>query len=247
VLVATLVNIAAGSLVAALSIPFDSLGSANLCATIAMLVLLLLNGALLNLKAAPPLIAAVQNASFFRFGFQALLGNELHNKVIVIDAPGRSQPRATERARGGAVRPSAQRPAYLPRRAAPHSSARCRRRAVPAECKPLPLAARCRSVAAAAGHACARRVCARARVARRRAAQAEDDARGSRAVLRTLQPPVEEGKRQVGQVYAARVSALRGAFANLAASTWGPSIMLALAASTSCSPRTVSPNGNTLF
>ena len=35
-----------GTLVAALSVPFDSLGSANLCATIAMLVLLLLNGAL---------------------------------------------------------------------------------------------------------------------------------------------------------------------------------------------------------
>lgn len=88
VLIATLVNVAAGTLVAALSVPFDSLGSANLCATIAMLVLLLLNGALLNLKSAPAAIGMLQNLSFFRFGFEALLGNELHNKVIMIDAPG---------------------------------------------------------------------------------------------------------------------------------------------------------------
>jgi hypothetical protein len=88
VLIATLVNVAAGTLVAALSVPFDSLGSANLCATIAMLVLLLLNGALLNLAAAPRVIGLLQQLSFFRYGFEAMLGNELHNKVITIDAPG---------------------------------------------------------------------------------------------------------------------------------------------------------------
>jgi len=86
--IATLVNVAAGTLVAALSVPFDSLGSANLCATIVMLVLLLLNGALLNLKSAPIALQALQDLSFFRFGFEALLGNELHNKVIMVDAPG---------------------------------------------------------------------------------------------------------------------------------------------------------------
>jgi hypothetical protein len=69
-------------------VPFDSLGSANLCATIAMLVLLLLNGALLNLAAAPPAIGLLQNLSFFRFGFEAMLGNELRHKIIMIDAPG---------------------------------------------------------------------------------------------------------------------------------------------------------------
>ena len=84
--VAVLHNVAAGTLVAALSVPFDSLGSANLCATIAMLVLLLLNGALLNLKASP--LELVQSLSFFRFGFQAMLGNELHDKVVMIEAPG---------------------------------------------------------------------------------------------------------------------------------------------------------------
>lgn len=86
--VAVLVNVAAGTLVAALSIPFDSLGSANLCATILMLVLLLLNGALLNLSDAPDLVGMVQSLSFFRFGFQAMLGNELHDKVVMIQAPG---------------------------------------------------------------------------------------------------------------------------------------------------------------
>mmetsp|Transcript_519 Transcript_519/g.1347 ORF Transcript_519/g.1347 Transcript_519/m.1347 type:complete len:1259 (-) Transcript_519:180-3956(-) len=87
-LITVLVNVAAGTLVAALSIPFDSLGSANLCATILMLVLLLLNGALLNLSSAPPAIALCQKLSFFRFGFEAMLGNELHDKVVMVEAPG---------------------------------------------------------------------------------------------------------------------------------------------------------------
>jgi len=87
-LITVLVNVAAGTLVAALSIPFDSLGSANLCATILMLVLLLLNGALLNLSSAPAPVAVLQGLSFFRYGFEAMLSNELHNKVVMVEAPG---------------------------------------------------------------------------------------------------------------------------------------------------------------
>jgi len=82
------VNVAAGTLVAALSIPFDSLGSANLCATILMLVLLLLNGALLNMSSAPAPIAVFQSLSFFRYGFEAMLTNELRDKVVMVEAPG---------------------------------------------------------------------------------------------------------------------------------------------------------------
>jgi len=86
--ITVLVNVAAGTLVAALSIPFDSLGSANLCATILMLVLLLLNGALLNLSTAPAPVAFMQGLSFFRYGFESMLSNELHNKVVMVEAPG---------------------------------------------------------------------------------------------------------------------------------------------------------------
>mmetsp|Transcript_16951 Transcript_16951/g.52270 ORF Transcript_16951/g.52270 Transcript_16951/m.52270 type:complete len:147 (-) Transcript_16951:472-912(-) len=53
-----------------------------------MLVLLLLNGALLNLSTAPAPVAFMQGLSFFRYGFESMLSNELHNKVVMVEAPG---------------------------------------------------------------------------------------------------------------------------------------------------------------
>lgn len=67
---------------------FDSLGAANLAATILMLMLLLMNGALVNLREVGATLQTLQSLSFFRYGFEALLTNELEKTVVMVDAPG---------------------------------------------------------------------------------------------------------------------------------------------------------------
>jgi len=83
-----LVNMASGLLCAAISVLFDSLGAANLAATILMLLLLLMNGALVNLREVGATLQTMQSLSFFRYGFEALLTNELEKTVVMVDAPG---------------------------------------------------------------------------------------------------------------------------------------------------------------
>lgn len=67
---------------------FDSLGAANLAATILMLLLLLMNGALVNLREVAAPLRVLQQLSFFRYGFEAILTNELEDTVVLVDAPG---------------------------------------------------------------------------------------------------------------------------------------------------------------
>jgi len=86
--VSILVNVASGLLCAAISVLFESLGAANLAATILMLLLLLMNGALVNLREVGPALKAGQSLSFFRYGFEALLANELEDTIVMVDAPG---------------------------------------------------------------------------------------------------------------------------------------------------------------
>jgi len=88
VAVTTLVNMASGLLCAAISVLFESLGAANLAATILMLLLLLMNGALVNLRDVSPALKFGQSVSFFRYGFEALLTNELEDTIVMVDAPG---------------------------------------------------------------------------------------------------------------------------------------------------------------
>jgi len=88
VTVATLINVCSGMLCAAISVLFDSLGAANLAATILMLLLLLMNGALVNLREVARPLQVGQSLSFFRYGFEALLTNELEDTIVMVDAPG---------------------------------------------------------------------------------------------------------------------------------------------------------------
>jgi hypothetical protein len=67
---------------------FESLGAANLAATILMLLLLLMNGALVNLREVARPLQVGQSLSFFRYGFEALLTNELEDTIVMVDAPG---------------------------------------------------------------------------------------------------------------------------------------------------------------
>lgn len=70
------------------SVCFDSLGAANLSATILMLLLLLMNGALVNLREVARPLQLVQSTSYFRYGFEALMANELDGTIVMVDAPG---------------------------------------------------------------------------------------------------------------------------------------------------------------
>lgn len=86
--VTTLTNIAGGMLCAAISVLFESLGAANLAATIMMLLMLLMNGALVNLNSVSKPLQVVQSLSFLRYAFESLLCNELEDTIVMVDAPG---------------------------------------------------------------------------------------------------------------------------------------------------------------
>lgn len=70
------------------SVLFESLGAANLSATILMLLLLLMNGALVNLREVARPLQIAQSFSYFRYGFEALMANELDGTIVMVDAPG---------------------------------------------------------------------------------------------------------------------------------------------------------------
>ncbi|KAJ1623604.1 hypothetical protein T492DRAFT_845373 [Pavlovales sp. CCMP2436] len=53
-----------------------------------MLLLLLMNGALVNLREVARPLQVGQSLSFFRYGFEALLTNELEDTIVMVDAPG---------------------------------------------------------------------------------------------------------------------------------------------------------------
>lgn len=47
-----------------------------------------MNGALVNLREVAAPLRIAQSASFFRYGFEALLCNELEDTIVMVDAPG---------------------------------------------------------------------------------------------------------------------------------------------------------------
>lgn len=76
-LVLVLFNMTAASFCLLLSIIFKDVAMSNLIATLIMLFQMLFGGLMANSKTIPDSIGWVQNLSFFRYAFEALVVNEV--------------------------------------------------------------------------------------------------------------------------------------------------------------------------
>ncbi|TDH66999.1 hypothetical protein CCR75_009034 [Bremia lactucae] len=83
-----LFNIAAGSICGLVGVLSRQVGSANLAATVLLLLMLLFGGFLLNSATMPDSVAWLQHLSIFGYAFEILMTNELTGIILSFDAPG---------------------------------------------------------------------------------------------------------------------------------------------------------------
>ncbi|CEG44556.1 atp-binding cassette superfamily [Plasmopara halstedii] len=83
-----LFNVAAGSISVLVGVLSKRVGSANLAATVVLLIMLLFGGFLLNAETMPKSVGWLQHLSIFSYAFEVLMVNELEGIVLSFDAPG---------------------------------------------------------------------------------------------------------------------------------------------------------------
>ncbi|KAL3658794.1 hypothetical protein V7S43_016162 [Phytophthora oleae] len=83
-----LFNVAAGAICLLVGVLSRRVGSANLGATVALLVMLLFGGFLLNSQTMPTSVGWLKHLSIFSYAFEILMTNELKGLILKFDAPG---------------------------------------------------------------------------------------------------------------------------------------------------------------
>ncbi|KAF1786564.1 P-loop containing nucleoside triphosphate hydrolase [Phytophthora cactorum] len=83
-----LFNVAAGAICALVGVLSRRVGSANLAATVVLLIMLLFGGFLLNSETMPGSVGWLKHLSIFGYAFEILMANELEGIVLSFDAPG---------------------------------------------------------------------------------------------------------------------------------------------------------------
>ncbi|ETP23981.1 hypothetical protein F441_02966 [Phytophthora nicotianae CJ01A1] len=83
-----LFNVAAGSICLLVGVLSRRVGSANLAATVVLLIMLLFGGFLLNSETMPDSVGWLKHLSIFGYAFEILMANELEGIVLSFDAPG---------------------------------------------------------------------------------------------------------------------------------------------------------------
>ncbi|CAI5737035.1 unnamed protein product [Peronospora destructor] len=83
-----LFNVAAGAICLLVGVLSRRVGSANLIATVVLLVMLLFGGFLLNLQTMPTSVGWLKHLSIFSYAFEILMTNELKGLILKFDAPG---------------------------------------------------------------------------------------------------------------------------------------------------------------
>ncbi|KAL4147205.1 hypothetical protein PRNP1_010961 [Phytophthora ramorum] len=83
-----LFNVAAGAICLLVGVLSRSVGSANLGATVVLLVMLLFGGFLLNSQTMPTSVGWLKHLSIFSYAFEILMTNELKGLILKFDAPG---------------------------------------------------------------------------------------------------------------------------------------------------------------
>ncbi|KAG6624040.1 ATP-binding Cassette (ABC) Superfamily [Phytophthora cinnamomi] len=83
-----LFNVAAGSICLLVGVLAKRVGSANLSATVVLLIMLLFGGFLLNSHTMPGSVGWLKHISIFSYAFEILMCNELEGLILSFDAPG---------------------------------------------------------------------------------------------------------------------------------------------------------------
>ncbi|EEY63309.1 ATP-binding Cassette (ABC) Superfamily [Phytophthora infestans T30-4] len=83
-----LFNVAAGSICLLVGVLSRRVGSANLAATVVLLIMLLFGGFLLNSETMPDAVGWLKHLSIFGYAFEILMTNELEGIILSFDAPG---------------------------------------------------------------------------------------------------------------------------------------------------------------
>ncbi|KAE8969622.1 hypothetical protein PR003_g28580 [Phytophthora rubi] len=83
-----LFNVAAGSICLLVGVLAKRVGSANLSATVVLLIMLLFGGFLLNSQTMPGSVGWLKHLSIFSYAFEILMSNELRGLILSFDAPG---------------------------------------------------------------------------------------------------------------------------------------------------------------
>ncbi|KAG1683927.1 hypothetical protein DVH05_012502 [Phytophthora capsici] len=83
-----LFNVAAGAVCLLVGVLSRRVGPANLGATVALLVMLLFGGFLLNSQTMPTSVGWLKHLSIFSYAFEILMTNELKGLILKFDAPG---------------------------------------------------------------------------------------------------------------------------------------------------------------
>ncbi|UIZ22400.1 hypothetical protein KXD40_005058 [Peronospora effusa] len=83
-----LFNVAAGAICLLVGVLSRRVGSANLIATVVLLVMLLFGGFLLNSQTMPSSVGWLKHLSIFSYAFEILMTNELKGLILKFDAPG---------------------------------------------------------------------------------------------------------------------------------------------------------------
>ncbi|CAH0476264.1 unnamed protein product [Peronospora belbahrii] len=83
-----LFNVAAGAICLLVGVLSRRVGSANLVATVVLLVMLLFGGFLLNSQTMPTSVCWLKHLSVFSYAFEILMTNELKGLILKFDAPG---------------------------------------------------------------------------------------------------------------------------------------------------------------
>jgi ATP-binding cassette subfamily G (WHITE) protein 2 len=83
-----LFNVAAGSICQLVGVLSRRVGSANLAATVVLLVMLLFGGFLLNADTMPSSVGWLKYLSIFGYAFEILMANELEGITLSFNAPG---------------------------------------------------------------------------------------------------------------------------------------------------------------
>ena len=83
-----LFNVAAGAICLLVGVLSRRVGSANLGATVVLLVMLLFGGFLLNSQTMPSSVGWMKHLSIFSYAFEILMTNELKGLILEFDAPG---------------------------------------------------------------------------------------------------------------------------------------------------------------
>ncbi|GMF09900.1 unnamed protein product [Phytophthora lilii] len=83
-----LFNVAAGAICLLVGVLSRRVGSANLGATVILLIMLLFGGFLLNSQTMPTSVGWLKHLSIFSYAFEILMTNELKGLILKFDAPG---------------------------------------------------------------------------------------------------------------------------------------------------------------